>query len=103
MKQTARKEQEAHQAGVQLVTMADHQQQQQQVTMAGKAMGTAGTVLGEEDTTNISLNMECDPEFGQWHDSGEEDDDEEPTMSVNLNVVMPPHHEVHFPPVRQLD
>ncbi len=24
-------------------------------------------------------------------------------MSVNPNVVMPPHHEVCFPPVRQLD
>ena len=73
--------------------------------MTGEAavMGTAGTVLGEEDTINVSLNMECDPEFGQWHDSGEEDDEKEPTMSVNPNVVMPPHHEVHFLPARQLD
>ncbi len=40
-------------------------------------MGTAGTILGEEDAINISLNMECDPEFGQWHDSDEEDDEED--------------------------
>ncbi len=71
-KQTVRKDQEAQQAGVQPVTMADHQQQQQQlVKTTGETvvMGTAGTVPGEEDTVNISLNMECDPEFGQWHDS----------------------------------
>ena len=65
MKQIVRKEQEACQASVQLATMADHQQQQQQVTMTGEAaaMGTAGTVPGEEDTINVSLDMECDPEF----------------------------------------
>ena len=59
--------------------------------------GTAGTVLGEEDVVNISLDMECNPEFGQWHDSDEEDDEEEPAMSVDPNVVLPPCHEVHFP------
>ena len=73
------------------------------MTGEAAAMGTAGTVLGEEDTINVSVDMECDPEFGQWHDSGEEDDEEEPTMSVDPNVVMPPCHEVCFPPVRQLD
>ncbi len=86
--------------------MADHQQQQQQlVTMTGEmAMtGTAGTILAEEDMINISLDMECNPKFMQWHDSGEEDDEEEPAMSVDPNVMMPPHHEVHFPLARQLD
>ncbi len=65
IKQTTRKDQEAQQVGVQPVTMADHQQQQQQLaatTGETAVMGTAGTVLGEEDVINISLNMECDPE-----------------------------------------
>ncbi len=52
---------------------------------------------------NISLNMECNPEFGQWHNSDEEDDEEEPAMSVDPNVVLPPHHEVCFPLAKQLD
>ena len=62
MKQTARKDQEACQAGVQLVAMADHQQQQQQVTTTGEAavMGTTGTVLGEEDTIKVELVKQCD-------------------------------------------
>ncbi len=66
-------------------------------------IGTAGTIPGEEDTINVSLDMECNPKFGQWHDSGEEDDKEEPAMSVDLNVMMPPHHEVRFPLARQLN
>ncbi len=101
----ARKDQEAQQVGVQPVTMADHQQQQQQlVTTTGEmaVMGPAGTVLGEEDAINISLDMECDPEFRQWHDSDREEE-EEPTMSVDPNVVLLPHHEVCFPPAKQLD
>ncbi len=104
MKQTVRKDQEAQQAGVQPVTIADHQQQQLATTTGETAVtGTAGTVPGEEDTINISLDMECNPEFGQWHDSDEEDDKEEPTMSVDPNVVLPPHHEVCFPLAKQLD
>ncbi len=102
MKQTARKDQEVQQAGVKLVTMAD---QQQLATTTGETAvtGTAGTVLGEEDMINLSLNMECNPEFRQWHDSDEEDDKEEPAVSVDPNVVLPPCHEVHFPLTKQLD
>ena len=51
--------------------MADHQQQQQQLQATtgnegeAAAMGTPGTVPGGEEAINISLDMECNPEFGQ--------------------------------------
>ena len=83
--------------------MADHQQQLVTTTGETAAMGTAGTVPGEEDTINISLDMECNPEIRQWHDSDEEDDKEEPTVSMDLNVVLSPCHEGYFPLVKQLD
>ncbi len=105
MKQTTRKDQEVQQAGIQAVTMANHQQLQATTGDEGEmtVMGTAGTVPGEEEAIDISLDMECDPKFRQWHDSDEEEDEEEPAMSVDPNIVLHPHHEVHFPLARQLD